>query len=243
MLWNNGSKAPWHKFHLTKGRQSSSYMTSLNNLLVQFAKQSTCWSCCCERRHNVRPSFSERVAYFPNELLNFERSISFPFLIGSATTFYTFWDIDSRPILQNGMSNVLLAVVVPLLCLRLSGAILMLMTITTIMMITREKLVSIITICCSNLSFLARHRPAEPCPLCSTKHNAICHRLFCKICYLDNLCIFCAYTTIFLVTVFKAQHRLLIHLNDIPLTLNMSLKAKKKPNFGSSFIFFLSKMN
>lgn len=154
----------------------------------------------------------------------------------------TFWNIDSRPILQNGMSSILLAVVVPLLCLRLSGAILMLMTITTIMMITREKLVSILTICCSNLSFLARHRPAEPCPLCSTKHNAICHRLFCKICYLDNPCIFCAYTTIFLVTVFKAQHCLLIHLYDIPLTLNTSLKAKK-PNFGSSFIFFLSKMN
>lgn len=107
MLWDNGSKAPWHKFHLTKGRQSSSYLTSLNNLLVQFAKQSTCWSCCCERRDNVRPSFSERVAYFPNELLNFECSISFPFLIGRATTFYTFWNIDSRPILQNGMSSVL----------------------------------------------------------------------------------------------------------------------------------------
>lgn len=54
------------------------------------------------------------------------------------------------------------------------------------------KLVSIIAICCYNLSFLARRRPAEPCPLCTAEHNTICHWLCCHMCYGDDVCYFVA---------------------------------------------------
>lgn len=120
-------------------------------------------------------NFQKELLSSPSSCKILSAAFSFLFLFSRAAIFYTFWNTDSRPILQNGMSSVLLAVVVPLCVSKtVPGAILMLMTIIAI---TREKLVSIIAICCSNLSFLARHRPAEPCPLCSTKHNAICHRL------------------------------------------------------------------
>lgn len=113
-----------------------------------------------------------------------------------------------------------------------SGAILMLMMITMIIMITREKLVSIIAICCYNLSFLARHRPAEPCPLCSAQHNKICHWLYCKICYVDNPFFFVPIPPyaqlLFKARQLKARHCLLSHLCDKLLILNTSLQARRR---------------
>lgn len=139
-------------------------------------------------------------------------------VFSTATLFFTLWKTDARPILQNKWNEQWGTE---------AGAILMLMMITMIIMITREKLVSIIAICSYNLSFLARPRPAEPCPLCSAEHNTICYRLYCKMCYGD-MPIAPSAQWLFPALHLKARRSLLRHLSDVSLIWNLSTGKKAK---------------